>query len=155
MDTLEQQAIQKYLEKSEKDRTPRPCCCVGPRPIIGFVKKQEPYNVQVKDESQRSKFIIQVHKFFKISLTEAKQKVDSLRVEFEDMPMCVWFQSEVSQAGIETKVIELPSGLYPFCGCRMHRVVEIEDSFYKVIENNSQYKAYLLGKVGGPYIEHD
>lgn len=155
MDTLEQLAIKKYLAKSEKERTPGPCCCVGPRSIIGFIKKQEPYNVQVKNESHRTKFIIQVHKFFKISLTEAKQKVDSFRVEFEDIHMCSWFQRELAEALIETKVIEFPSGLYPFCGCRMHRVVEIEDNFYKVIENNSQHKAYLLGKVGGPYIEHD
>lgn len=158
MKTSEQQAIDKFLALPPINHRGA-CACIGAQFIKGFVITEEPYNIELKNPEQRSKFVIQVHKYFNITLKEAKEKVDSHKVDFDNPFIAKKFNEELGEAGIETEVIKKPTGLYPDCHCRMRNIIEVDGSYYKVKENKSNtemhYNVYFLGKVGGPYLKID
>lgn len=156
MESLQKKAIEKYLEKPKRQYSNGGCACMGPQMIKGFTLVENPYNIELKNNENRSKFIIKVHKRFDITMAQAKEMVDSKKVGFDNPYICKDFQDQLEKQGISTEVIKKPTGEYPECSCRMDNIVEVEGHFYKVKEEKSimgiDYQAYLLGKIGGPYV---
>lgn len=152
MTPQEQQAIEMYLAKPQRKYSNGGCACMGRSSIPGFEVKEHPYSLEVKDNSQRSKFIIQVHKRFDVSMAQAKDMVDKKNVGFDNPYICKNFKEYLDEVGIHTEIIKKPCGEYPDCGCRMDKVVEVDNTYYRIeTDNENQYKAVMLGPVGGPY----
>lgn len=152
MTPQEQQAIDIFLAKPKSEYRSGGCACMGRSMIAGFEVKEQPYSLEVKDNTQRSKFIIQVHKRFDVSMAQAKEMVDNKNVGFDNSYICKNFKEDLDEAGIKTEVVKKPSGEYPECSCRMDNVVEVEGVYYRIEKDkNNQLKAVILGPVGGPY----
>lgn len=152
MTPQEHKAIEIYLAKPKSEYGSGGCACMGRRLIPGFEVKENPYSLELEDNSKRSKFIIQVHKRFGVSMAEAKQYVDNKNVGFDNPYICKNFKEDLEQVGITTKIIKKPCGEYPDCSCRMDYVVEVENNYYRIEKDEKeQLKAVLLGPVGGPY----
>lgn len=88
-------------------------------------------------------------------MEEAKSKVDENKVGFDNPYICEDFINQIKEKGIDVEVIKNPTGLEPFCRCKMYNVVKVEDNYYQVKENCSandiKHEVVCLGKVGGPY----
>lgn len=152
MNSQEQKAVEVYLAKPQKQYSRGGCACMGRRVIPGFEVKENPYNLELEDNSQRTKFIIQVHKIFDVSMAEAKNMVDNKNVGFDNPYICKRVKEDLEQIGIMTDFVKKPCGEYPDCSCRMDKVVEVEGIYYRIEKDNvNQYKAVELGPVGGPY----
>lgn len=151
MESLQKKAIEKYLAKPKKQYSNGGCACMGRSMITGFEVKELPYSLELQDNSQRSKFIIQVHKRFGVSMAQAKDMVDNKNVGFDNPYICKDYKEQLEDSGITTQIVKKPSGEYPDCSCRMDEVVEVEKIYYRIEKENNQLKAVMLGPVGGPY----
>ena len=60
----------------------------GPREILGFELKEDPYVVKLLNEEQRTNYILFVKNYFKISMNESKEKVDENKVGFDNPYIC-------------------------------------------------------------------
>lgn len=152
MTPQEQQAIDIYLAKPKREYSNGGCACMGRSNIPGFEVKENPYSLEVKDNNQRSKFIIQVHKRFDVSMAQAKGMVDEKNVGFDNPYICQNFKKDLEQIGIVTDFVKKPCGEYPECSCHMDAVVEVENIYYRIEKDEkNELKAVILGPVGGPY----
>lgn len=152
--TAEQKAIRQFLSK------PAPygsaCGCMGPQSI--GPEKSDIFQLTINFEENRLEAIKLIHNYFKISLAEAKDKLEKNNVfDFEYDFQYKRLEEKLIEKNIKYTIKENPSMRYPVCPCAMSYVEEVDGQFYKIIENRSPdgitHQAILLGPVGGPYIK--